>query len=169
MASRTTKFTALEEVEKGFGPMTSEAEFHFERNRADGVVEQGVGNIDLGARYPLFQYVSASGGFDTTFGVGVEVGIPVHSTVSKNLEFVPKVFNDTIIGNHFTLQTVIGYSTTYGQGEDSNSQVLEYGSHRRLLDISPHNELPIPGVQQLIPIFEVSGEKADQQRRCRNE
>jgi len=47
------------EVEKGFGLLTLEAEFHFERDVDAGDVSQVIGNIDLGARYPFYQFVSA--------------------------------------------------------------------------------------------------------------
>ena len=146
------------EIEKGFGQLTVEVEFHFERDweGASGVT-QGIGNIDLGARYPLFQYVSANGLVDATFGVGVELGIPVHSSVSRNTEFVPKVFNDLKLGSHFTLQTIVGYSTLFGPGDDSDTQVLEYGFTAGWT--FQHKELPLPGIRQFTPIFELSGEK----------
>jgi hypothetical protein len=156
------------EIEKGFGQVTLEVEFHYERNTArsfnfdtnrsqfDG--EAGFGNIDLGARFPVYQFVSKDELIDSTFGVGIEVGIPTNTIVSKNTEVVPKVFNDLRIGDHFTLQTIVGLSFLLGGGDDGGSNTLEYG-----LDFGwtiPHSELPIPGVQQMIPIFEVSGETA---------
>jgi hypothetical protein len=147
---------ATAEVEEGFGMMTVEAEFHFERASEAGNVTQGVGNIDLGARYPLYQFVSPNNFIDTTFGAGLELGIPVHSAVSKNTEFVPKLFNDLVVANHFTLQTIAGYSTLFGGGEEGGAQVLEYG-----LDLGyviTHNQLEVPHVQQLVPLFELSGE-----------
>ncbi len=151
------EFTA--EFEKGFGPVTLEAELHFERGWAGGEgVTQGIGNIDLGARVPFFQYVSPSSFFDTTFGAGVEFGIPVHSDVSRAAEFVPKVFNDTKIGDHFTLQSIVGFSTTFGSQPDFNEKVLEYGFTAGWT--FQHKELPIPGVQQFVPVFELAGEKA---------
>src|SRR5690242_10146602 len=44
------------EIEKGFGPATFEAELHYERGVEGGQVTDGIGNIDLGARIPLYQY-----------------------------------------------------------------------------------------------------------------
>jgi hypothetical protein len=73
-ASKSDVITA--EVEKGFGLLTLEIEVPYERDVQGGDVSQGVGNIDLGARYPLYQFVSAKGFWDTTFGSGVELGIP---------------------------------------------------------------------------------------------
>lgn len=148
------EFTA--EIEKGFGLLTVEAELHFERDVDAGHVSDGIGNIDLGARYPFYQFESENGFIDSTLGAGIEVGIPVHSTVSKNTEFVPKVFNDLRLGNHFTVQTIAGYSMLFGPGEEGGAQAFEYG-----LDFGysiPHSQLSIPRVQQLIPMFEVSGE-----------
>ncbi|HEX4343869.1 MAG TPA: hypothetical protein VH255_10780 [Verrucomicrobiae bacterium] len=144
------------EVEKGFGALTLEAEFHFERDVDGSHVSQGLGNIDLGARYPFYEYVSAKGFFDTTFGAAIEVGIPVYSQVSKNKEVVPKAFNDTRIGKHFTMQSIVGYSMLLGGGEDGGLRTMEYG-----FDFGwtiYHDELPVPGVQQLIPILELSCE-----------
>src|SRR5262249_6922204 len=116
------------EVEKGFGLVTLEAELHYERGwSGDEGVTEGIGNIDIGARCPIFEYVSRSGFFDTTFGAGVEFGIPVRSDVSRASEFVPKIFNDTKIGDHFTVQSIVGWSTTFGSGPTYDTEVLEYG------------------------------------------
>ncbi len=144
------------EVEKGFGLLTLEIEVPYERDVEDGNVSQGIGNIDLGARYPFYQFVSAGGCWDTTFGSGVELGIPTESAVSKNTELVPKIFNDTRIGRHFTAQSIFGYSTLFGPGDDGGRQTFEYG-----FDVGwtvPHRELPMPGVLQFVPVFELAGE-----------
>ena len=154
----TTGDEVTAEIEKGFGLLTVEAEFHFERDVDAGAVSSGIGNIDLGARYPFYQFVSKNGFMDTTLGAGIELGIPVHSTVSKNAEFVPKIFNDLRLGNHFTIQTIAGYSMLFGPGEDGGARAFEYG-----LDFGysiPQSQLRIPRVQQVIPMFEVSGETA---------
>jgi hypothetical protein len=144
------------EVEKGFGLLTLEIEVPYERDMEDGAVSEGVGNIDLGARYPFYQYVSPAEFWDTTFGSGVELGIPTESAVSQNTEFVPKIFNDTRIGKHFTAQSIFGYSTLFGPGDDGGRQTFEYG-----FDFGwtfQHREVPLPGVLQFIPIFELAGE-----------
>jgi hypothetical protein len=151
--------TVTAEVEKGFGNLTLEIEVPYERDAAAGEnIAQGIGNIDLGARYPLYEYVAANGLFDTTFGTAVEVGVPVNSAVSKNTEFVPKVFNDLRVGDHFTLQSIFGYSTLFGGGGDGGSQNFESGFVFGYT--IPHSQLPIPGVQQFIPMFELTGETA---------
>ena len=148
--------TVTAEVEKGFGNLTLEIEVPYERNYDAGAVSQGIGNIDLGARYPFYEYVSRSAFFDTTFGGAIEVGIPASSTISINPEFVPKVFNDTKIGNHFTAQSIFGWSTLTGGGEEGGLQTFESGI--TLGWAIQHSELPLPGVQQLIPMFELVGE-----------
>ena len=148
--------TAKAEVEKGFGLLTLELEVPYERTVADGQTTKGFDNVDLGARYPFYQFVSANEFFDTTFGAAVEAGIPVNSAVSKNAEFVPKVFNDTKLGEHLTVQSILGYSTLFGGGNNGGLQTFEYG-----FDFGytiQHSELPLPGIQQLIPIFELAGE-----------
>jgi hypothetical protein len=152
-ASKSDVITA--EVEKGFGLLTLEIEVPYERDVQGGDVSQGVGNIDLGARYPLYQFVSAKGFWDTTFGSGVELGIPTESAVSKNTELVPKIFNDTRIGKHFTAQSILGCSSLFGPGDDGGRQTFEYG-----FDFGytlQHRELPLPGVLQFIPLFELAG------------
>ena len=144
------------EVEKGFGLATVEIEVPYERDGSPDGVAQGFGNIDLGARCPFYQCVSPTRFFDTTLGAAVEVGIPTHTAVSKNTELVPKIFNDTRIGEHFTVQSIFGYSTLFGGGEDGGLQTFEYGfTFGYAIE---HNQLPLPGVQRLIPMFELVGE-----------
>ena len=143
------------EVEKGFELLTLELEIPFERNAGGGNVIEGFDNINLGARLPVAQYVSPDGFIDTTVGVGIEIGIPPNSSISRNGEWVPKVFDDLKLGEHFTLQAIFGYSTLSGGGVDGGLQNFEYGF---VLGYTiPHDELPIPGVQQLIPVIEFSG------------
>jgi hypothetical protein len=156
-AQRSDTVTA--EVEKGFGNLTLEIEVPYERDAATGeTTQQGVSNIDLGARYPLYEFAAANGFFDTTFGVAVEAGIPVNSAVSKNAEFVPKIFNDLRVGGHFTLQSIFAYSTLFGGGDEGGLQTFESGLVFGCT--IQHKELPLPGVQQIIPMFELAGETA---------
>lgn len=155
-ADGTKSDVVTAEVEKGFGLLTLEVEVPYERDVEAGEVSQGIGNIDLGARCPFYQYVSAAGFWDTTFGTAVELGIPTGSAVSQNTELVPKIFNDTRIGRHFTAQSIFGYSTLFGPGDDGGRQTFEYG-----FDFGwtvPHRELPLPGVLQFVPVFELAGE-----------
>ena len=146
------------EIEKGFGVLTLEVEAPYEWDLTNGQRQQGFNNIDLGARIPVYQYVSTDGFVDSTFGVAFEGGVPTNSTLSKNGELVPKVFNDLRLGEHFTLQSILGYSTLVGPGEDGGLQTFEYGF---VLGYSiQHEQLPIPGVLQVIPVFELIGETA---------
>ena len=140
------------------GLLTLEVEVPYERDVDAGSVTEGFTNIDIGARYPIYQYVSSNGLIDSTFGLAVEVGIPTNSSVSMNTEVVPKIFNDLRIGDHFTLQSIFGYSTLIGPGEDGGLATFEYGFVFGYT--IPHDELPIPGLQQLIPMVELSGEAA---------
>jgi hypothetical protein len=153
-AQHSDTFTA--EVEKGFGNLTLEVEVPFERDVDSGSKTSGFADVDLGARYPLYQYVPASGAFDTTFGTAIEVGVPTNSMLGKNTEIVPKIFNDLRVGSHFTLQSIFGYSALLGSGNDGGLDTFEYGF---VLGYTiPRKELAIPHVQQLIPVFELSGE-----------
>ena len=152
-ASKSDLVTA--EVEKGFGLMTLELEIPYEHDTGIGRTAQGFDNIDLGARYPFYQWVSQNGFVDSTFGAGIEVGIPTGSTVSKNAELVPKVFDDLKVGG-FTLQSIFGYSTLFGPGDDGGLQTFEYGFVFGYT--IPHDKLPLPDVEQLIPFLELAGE-----------
>ncbi len=144
------------EIEKAVGLVTFEAEFHYDWERADGKTTDGAGSVNLGARCPVFQYVSRDAIFDTTFGIGIEVGIPTHTPFSNSTELVPKIFNDTRLGRHLTIQTLAGYSALYG-GDEDGIQTLEY---RATVGWTiSRKELPIPGVQRLTPVFEIAGEK----------
>jgi hypothetical protein len=144
------------EVEKGFGLLTLELAVPFERQASAGSVSEGVGNLEVGARYPIYQFVSSNGFADATFGAAMEVGIPVHSSVSNNTGVIPKIFNDLRLGDHFTLQSIVGYSTLLGGGPDGGLQTLEYGFVFGYT--IQREELRLPGVQQIIPVFELAGE-----------
>jgi hypothetical protein len=144
------------EIEKGFGVLTLELEVPYQWDLTNGQRQQGFNNIDLGARIPVYEYVSTSGFVDSTFGVAFEAGIPTNSTLSKNGELVPKVFNDLLLGEHFTVQSILGYSTLVGPGEDGGLQTFEYGFVFGYT--IQHEQLPIPGVLQVIPVFELLGE-----------
>jgi hypothetical protein len=143
------------EVEKAFGLVTLELEVPFEREASPDGTSQGIGNIDLGARCPFYQFVSANGLVDSTMGVAVEAGIPTGSEISQNAELVPKLFNDLKMGD-FTLQSVLGYSTLFGPSPDGGLQTFEYGFVFGYT-IS-HRILPIPTVQEFVPVFELVGE-----------
>lgn len=142
------------EVEHGFGLMTVELEVPYEYDSAPGETTKGFDNISLGARYPFYQFVSPNGFLDLTLGAGIEAGIPTQSPVSKNAEWVPKVFDDLKLGN-FTAQSILGYSTLFGPG-DGGLQTFEYGFVFGYT--IPHHQLPLPNVLETIPFFELKGE-----------
>jgi hypothetical protein len=144
------------EVEKGFGLLTLELEVPYERDVSAGTVSEGVDNISLGARYPIYQIVSGDGFIDSTFGAAFEGGIPVNSSVSRNAELVPKIFNDLRLGDHFTLQSVLGYSKLLGGGADGGLETFEYGFVFGYT--IQHEQLSLPGVLQVIPVLELLGE-----------
>jgi hypothetical protein len=143
------------EIEYGIGLLTLELETPYERDVAGGVTTDGLANIDVGARYPFYQFVARNGWFDTTLGAAVEVGIPSGSDVSKNTEVVPKIFNDVKIGG-FTVQSIFGYSMLFGPGDDGGVNTFEYGFVFGY-DIN-HKTLPLPGIKKIIPVVELSGE-----------
>ena len=141
------------EVELGFDEITFELEAPYELDT--GPNAGGFDNIDLGVRGPIYQFVSPGGWVNTTFGVGIEAGIPTESAVSKNAELVPKIFNDLELGN-FTVQSILGYSTLFGPGDAGGLQTFEYGFVFGYT--IPHDRLPLPDVLQTIPFLELVGE-----------
>lgn len=145
------------EIEYGIGLLTLELEVPYERDVAGGVTTEGLANIDVGARYPFYQFVAQNGAVDTTLGAAVEIGIPTTSPVSHDTEVVPKIFNDLKLGN-FTVQSIFGYSMLIGPDGDGGLNTFEYGFVFGY-DI-PHKTLPLPGIEKLIPVFELSGETA---------
>jgi hypothetical protein len=145
------------EVQKSFGLLTLELRVPYERDSEAGGISQGIGNIEFGARHPIYQFVSAGGLFDTTLGVAMEAGIPVSPAISINAEFDPKVFNDLKLGEHFSIQSIFGYSTLAGGGDNGGRQTFEYGFV--FAHALPHGELPLPGVKQFTPMFELAGER----------
>lgn len=153
--SGSTRDAGKFEIEKGFGVVTFELEVPYERDRQDGETAKGFDNIDLGARTPFFQYVSAKELVDTTFGAAIELGIPTQSALSKNPELVPKVFNDTKVGN-FTVQSIVGYSALFGPGDQGGLHTFEYGFVFGYT--IRHAQLPIPLVLETIPFLELIGE-----------
>jgi hypothetical protein len=142
------------ELEQGFGVVTLEIKVPFERISERGQITQGTDNVAIGARAPIWQYVSRDGAVDDTFGVSLEVGIPTHSALSKNAEIVPALLNDLKLGN-FTLQSFLGYSMMRGPGDAGGLDTFEYGFTFGYT--IPHKTIPLPGVQQLIPVVELSG------------
>jgi hypothetical protein len=145
------------EIEKGFGPVTLEIEAPYEIDRTTNPshTTDGFNNIDLGARCPVYQYVSENKFIDTTFGMGIEVGIPTYSSLSKDTEVVPKIFNDTKM-DQFTLQSLVGYSKLSGSGPDGGLESFEYGFVFGYT--IPREQLPLPNILQLVPVFELRGE-----------
>jgi hypothetical protein len=145
------------EIEKGFGPLTLEIEVPYEvdNDTASDKTTDGFDNIDLGARIPIYQFVSAERAVDTTFGTALEVGIPTHSSLSKDTEVVPKIFDDLRLGTHFTLQSIVGLSMLYGSDDDNGLETFEYGLVFGYT--IPRKELQLPDVLQFIPVFELIG------------
>jgi hypothetical protein len=144
------------EVQKSFGLLTFELGVPYEWVGDSDDSAKGIGNINLEARYPLYQFVSAGGFFDTTLGAAMEAGIPVNTVVSKNAELDPEIFNDLKLGRHFSIQTVLGYGTTFGSGDEGGLQSFEYGFAFGYT--MSHREMQLPGVQQFTPLVELTGE-----------
>ncbi len=144
------------ELQKSIGLVTLEVEVPYERNAVAGDTAKGIGDVEVHARCPVYQFVSDAGFFDNTLGVIGGVGLPVYSPVSRNAELEGGLFNDTKLGDHFTIQTVLEYDKLFGGGDDGGAEEFDYGlvfAWRVARD-----ELPLPGIEHLTPMFEVNGD-----------
>lgn len=154
------------ELEKAFGLTTFELEIPYQRASDDttdpvtGAKSRehtwGAGNIEVSVRRPIYQFVSRDQFFDNSVGAAFELGIPTNSKVSRNTEAVAKIFDSLRLGEHFSVQVIGGYSVLMGPGDDGGKRSFEYGV------VTGYNlsrqDLALPHVEQLIPIFELKGE-----------
>src|SRR4051812_23513135 len=116
----TQESELVAEVEWNFGlvtlelavPYSRESESTFEPIEGRTLHEKsdGIGNIELAIRAPIFQYVDPQQRFDYTLAAGFELALPSGSKISKDTELVPALFNLLRIGEHFSIQSGIGYS-----------------------------------------------------------
>ncbi len=154
------------EFEKSFGLLTLEIEVPYANERTQEfdaglgqtvtMREEGLGNIEIAARHPVYQWVSADDFIDNTFGVSFELAVPTNTKVSKNTEVVPAIFDTLRLGEHFSIQASAGFSFLLGPHPDGGERVFEYGV---VFGYSfEHEELPLPGVERVIPILELKGE-----------
>jgi len=153
------------ELEYNFGLLTVELEVPYVNERSGGFDaatkqvthsrDEGIGSIELSARHPVFQWVSAGGNFDYTLVGAMEVAVPSGSSISKDTELVPQVFQLLRLGEHLSVEASVGWSVLIGpvgRGENGleYNLVLGYNLER--------DQLKLPGVQRVIPIFELNGE-----------
>ena len=144
------------EYKTGIGLLTLQLQVPYDWLSDSDDSARGVGSIQMEARYPLYQYVSSDRYIDSTFGLSMEGDLPVRRAISPNAELDPQIFNDLKLGNYSTVQTVLGYSTLLGTGEQGGVQSFEYGVS--LAYAITRHDFHIPGVDQLIPMLELSGE-----------
>ena len=158
---------AVAEFEKAFGLLTLELEVEYERETEREIDpdtllssrsrEEGLGAVEMSARYPVYQWVSSDEVFDFTLVPSLEVAVPTGTDISKDFEVVPQMFGLLRIGQHFALQTSAGYSFLIGPEEGGN-QALEYSAV--FAWVFQHGEIPLPKfVQQFVPEVEVIGER----------
>jgi hypothetical protein len=117
----------------------------------------GFANVELGARLPLFQYVSKTGLIDNSVGFNFEAGIPTNSVLGKNAEISPGLFDDLGIGNRFSVQTLFTFTHTFGTvqtGRASFQYGLAFGY------AIEDEDFRIPHVERLIPSVELVGNTA---------
>ena len=147
---------ASAEVELSFGQLTLEVAMPYvhESESEDGATDNndGIGAIELGARHPIFQFVSENGWFDYTLGANVELAIASGSDVSKNTEVVAGLFQTMGFGEHVSLQTRAAYSMLLGPGDEAGEALLEYAG---VLGYNIDLHAPL---FRVTPIFEIDGE-----------
>ncbi len=154
------------EVEKPIGQLTLEIEAPYERSthRAFDVAsgksvhtrEEGIGAIEVAARHPIFEVVSADERVDYTLAGALEVAVPTDSPLGKDWEVVPQLFNLLRIGQHFSVQASAGLSTLIGP-QDGGKQTLEYAAvFGWALEES---DVHVPGIARIVPEVELVGER----------
>ena len=147
------------EFQKGFGLLTMQVQVPYGRNFSPDEISKGFGNVDFGARYPLYQFVSPNRMVDTTFGAALEGGFPVHYSFSRNADIEPEVFNELKLGellSPFKPSSAIPRFSAAATTEAKHT-LFDYGLNFSW--IFPHRQVPfLPAVQQLIPMFELVGE-----------
>jgi hypothetical protein len=148
--------TGTVELQKGIGLLTLEADLPYQDASHRGQTVRGFGPLGLGARYPLYQYVSPNRTVDLTFGPALEAAIPVQVRVDPNTELEPEVFNTLRLGNHFTMQTTFGYEALLGPGDNSGERSYNFGTSMGYQ--ITHGDLALPGVVALYPIVELANE-----------
>jgi hypothetical protein len=153
---------AIAEVQQPVGIVTFEVQTSYAANQTTSTSEDdpnpsGFGSIELGARFPVCQFVSTGRMVDNTTGLNLEVGVPTNSPLSKNTEITPGVFDDLLIGQ-FSVQSLIGISSLLGSKPLEGRESIEYGVAFGYA--VAHEEFPLPGIDQTTPIFELVGETA---------
>jgi hypothetical protein len=155
------------ELEFSLGLLTLEAEVPYQRDeettrdplttRQTRARTEGVGNIELAARYPLYQFVPPRNDFEYTLVGAFELALPSRSSISHDTELVPQLFQLVRLGRHVTLQTSVGWSAVIGPDE-GGINTLEYAA---VLGYSvDRDQLRLPAVQRLLPIAEIVGQRA---------
>jgi hypothetical protein len=155
------------EIEKSFGLLTLEIEAPYQRETlretdfgSGGSFmarAEGIGSIEVAARHPIYQWVSPNQFFDFTLAAALETAIPTTSEVGKDFEIVPQLFALVRVGEHFSIQSSVGYSTLVGP-DDGGKQTLEYSAvFGWALE---QEDLHLPGaIQRIVPEFELIGER----------
>jgi len=153
---------SIAEVQQPLGIVTFEVQASYAANQTTSTSEDdsnpsGFGSIELGARCPVLQFVSANKMVDNTIGLNLEVGVPSNSPISKNTEITPGVFDDLLIGQ-FSVQSLIGISSLLGSEPDEGREAIEYGVAFGYA--IKHDDFPLPAIDQVTPLFELVGETA---------
>lgn len=153
----------LAEIQKAVGIVTFEIQATYAINHAeieadDPARQDGFGSIELGGRVPIEQFYSQSAGIDNTIGLNLELGVATNSRISKNTEMASGVFDDLRLGEHITIQSLVGISSLLGSQPEEGRESLEYGI---AFGYSIEDEdFAIPHVERFTPIFELVGETA---------
>jgi hypothetical protein len=166
-SSNTQSNQVTAELEHNIGLLTFEIEIPYRREsestldpesgRITHDVAEGLGNIELAARHPIFQLVSPNERVDYTLVAAFEVAVPTKSRISHDTEVVPQLFQLLRLGDHFSVQASAGYSALIGP-VDGGTNSLEYNV---VLGWNiEREELRLPAVDRIIPIFELNGERS---------
>ncbi len=151
------------EVEWAFGNLTltiegeweSEHEFNADEGRWDR--EEGWQTVKFKAHHPVYQFVSRDDFIDYTLVGKLSVGLPLAGNMhTDDYEIYPLLGQMLRLGEHFSAQTWTGVNFVTGSKEGGQHE-LRYGA---LLGWNIyHHEVPLPGLQALVPLLELDGQR----------
>ena len=121
----------------------------------------GFESVDLAIYHPVFQFVSPDDFFDYTAAIRVDFAIPTRTRASsKDLQLTPYLGQLLRLGDHVSLEAWTGglFTLAPNQGDP-----LLYGVS--LGYEIPHDQLPLPLTEKVVPIVEINGEAPFSRRR----
>lgn len=114
----------------------------------------GLDSVDLAVYHPVVQFVSADGTIDYTALGRLDIGLPTRTRVSGGDVLLSPTLGQLLrLGDHWSIQAWTGPQITIAPRQHNS---LIYGTS--IGYVLPHEQLPLPAVDRLIPIIELDGQ-----------